>query len=89
MTLQQQVIKEAGFLSEEELLQVIQFMNFLRYNKSQRVSVMVEQKKKNIESEVVCPARLRYRMILMKPQSVLRSIYNVFIGYLYIFMVFI
>lgn len=46
MTLQQQVIKEAGFLSEEELLQVIQFMNFLRYNKSQRVSVMVEQKKK-------------------------------------------
>ena len=45
MTLQQQVIKEAGFLSEE-LLQVIQFMNFLRYNKSQRVSVMVEQKKK-------------------------------------------
>ena len=45
MTLQQQVIKEAGFLSEEELLQVIQFMNFLRYNKSQRVSVMVEQKK--------------------------------------------
>lgn len=46
MTLRQQVIKEAGFLSEEELLQVIQFMNFLRYNKSQRVSVMVEQKKK-------------------------------------------
>lgn len=38
--------KGRGFLSEEELLQVIQFMNFLRYNKSQRVSVMVEQKKK-------------------------------------------
>lgn len=46
MTLKQQVIKEAGFLLEEELLQVIQFMNFLRNNKSERVSIIAEQQKK-------------------------------------------
>lgn len=43
MTLQQQVIKEAGLLSDEDLAQVIQFMGFLRFSKSRKPLTEVEQ----------------------------------------------
>lgn len=33
MTLQQQAVKEISLLSDEDLSQVIQFMNFLRFSK--------------------------------------------------------
>lgn len=43
MTLQQQVIKEAGLLSDEDLAQVIQFMGFLRFSKSREPLTDIEQ----------------------------------------------
>lgn len=43
MTLQQQVVKEAGLLSDEELVQVIQFIGFLRFSKSKKPSEDVQQ----------------------------------------------
>ena len=42
MTLQQ-VIKEAGLLSDEDLAQVIQFMGFLRFSKSRKPLTEIEQ----------------------------------------------
>lgn len=38
MTLRQQVVKEAGLLSDEDLAQVIQFIGFLRFSKSNKPS---------------------------------------------------
>ena len=43
MTLQQQVVKEAGLLSDEDLAQVIQFIGFLRFSKSRKVSADIQQ----------------------------------------------
>lgn len=43
MTLQQQVIKEAGLLSDEDLAQVIQFMGFLRFSKSRKPLTDIQQ----------------------------------------------
>lgn len=48
MTLQQQALNEITNLSEEDLYQVIQFVNFLRFSKSEQASVVqkpVEGKK--------------------------------------------
>lgn len=43
MTLQQQVVEEAGLLSEEDLAQVIQFIGFLRFSKSRKSSADIQQ----------------------------------------------
>ena len=43
MTLQQQVLKEAGLLSDEDLAQVIQFMGFLRVSKAGKSSADIQQ----------------------------------------------
>lgn len=43
MTLQQQVLKEAGLLSDEDLAQVIQFMGFLRVSKAGKSSANIQQ----------------------------------------------
>ena len=43
MTLQQQVVREAELLSDEDLTQVIQFIGFLRFSKSRRPSTDIHQ----------------------------------------------
>lgn len=43
MTLQQQVVKEAGLLSDEDLAQVIQFIGFLRFSKSGKSLADIQQ----------------------------------------------
>ena len=43
MTLQQKAAREISLLSEEELSQVMQFINFLRFSKTDRVSVTEQQ----------------------------------------------
>ena len=43
MTLLQQVVKEAELLSNEDLVQVIQFMEFLRFSKSGKPSADTRQ----------------------------------------------
>ena len=43
MTLQQQAMKEAELLSDEDLAQVIQFMGFLRFSKSRKPFADIEQ----------------------------------------------
>ena len=37
------MVKEAGFLSDEDLAQVIQFMEFLRFLKSRKISEDIQQ----------------------------------------------
>lgn len=43
MTLQQQVMREAELLSDEDLAQVIQFMEFLRFSKSGKPLADIQQ----------------------------------------------
>lgn len=43
MTLLQQVVKEVELLSDEDLVQVIQFMEFLRFPKSGKPSANTQQ----------------------------------------------
>lgn len=43
MTLQQQVVKEAGLLSDEDLAQVIQFIGFLHFSKLRKPLTDIQQ----------------------------------------------